>query len=125
MIKDYIINLAKKWVYQDFRLQVLDLAKWNDNDTKELKSFMGSETGKKFLAILNNSEAQECYAAFNEKAVIEWRHGRVSGIASIRTLIQGLMHEKKEEVEADLTVQELDDMIKDRLTGYMHRRFNE
>jgi hypothetical protein len=123
MIKRFIIKLARQWVYQSFKMNVVAAAKWDDSDSKELKGFMESDTGKKLSSILSNNEAQEVYAAFNEKVQAEWRMGRVSGIASIRTTIFGLAQEKKEVVDAELTTKELDELINDRMTGYLNRRY--
>lgn len=126
IIQKYIINLAKRWVYIEYRQRELVEMTWEDQDRKNLREFNLTETGKKLQKILINAEIYKMNEVIaNDKGNREYRIGSVCGATSVRSqILSNAMEQKKQdEVEPDLTIEDLNNVIQDRILGYNNRRY--
>jgi hypothetical protein len=121
------MKLAKKYTYLEWRKHELEEANWEEGDQKRLNEFLLTTTGKKLMQSLINAEVFKIQEIFNlSDANREYQIGMVQGAAITRSKVVALaMEPKKSEAEEELSIAELDDVIKERLLGYNNRRFNE
>lgn len=123
-----IVRLAKKYIYIDWRSHEIQEVNWEISDQKSLYDFLDTSAGKKLVQSLVNAEVFKMQEIFNlSGANREHQIGMVQGSALTRSKIIALATppQNTESNDTDLSLAELDDVIKERLLGYNNRRYSE